>query len=109
MTSKEEFMTKTFRVFCWIWGVQFLLYALVVITTLWSWELYPRYMFLYYPVGVFWERVLPWGRDRGQIPWALFLWIPLIGSLVYSSLGAIIASAVDRKWNPRNGSADPTE
>lgn len=77
-------------------GLQLVVYAVFLVTTIWTDEIYFRYMIVFWPIGHLWERGLPWGRDRDQIAAALFVWIPLIGSLIYSLCFCLISRMLRR-------------
>ena len=65
-------------------GIQLAAYLVFLLTTIWTDEIYHYYIRVFLPIGYLWERLLPWGRDRDQIVSAIFIWIPLIGSVTYS-------------------------
>jgi hypothetical protein len=69
----------------------------VVLTTLWTFEVYRYAMLPYWPFAFAWERLVPSGRDRDQVPMALFLWIPLIGCVTYSTVAYVVALLAKRK------------
>ena len=80
-------------------GIQVLAYGLFLLTTLWTTEIYRYYTFAYWPIAYLWERLLPWGRDRDQIVSAIFVWIPLFGSLTYSLCVCLLIRIVRRYAN----------
>jgi hypothetical protein len=71
--------------------------ALVILTTVWTFEIYRYAMLPYWPVAFAWERFLPWGKDRDQVSMALSLWIPLIGCVSYSAVAYVVALIAKRK------------
>jgi ABC-type phosphate transport system permease subunit len=77
--------------------VQVVYCALAVLISVWSLRIFGLMMIPYFPVAFAWERLLPWGRDRDQVAMALFLWVPLIGTLAYSAIAYFIARGAKKE------------
>jgi len=93
------------KIFLWTLGIQIAFCALVILTTIWTFEIYRYAMIPYLPFAYLWEQFVPWGRDRDQIVIAMTLWIPLIGCMVYSGIAYVIA--ISAKDNKRNHPSEP--
>ena len=96
---KEDTMNlrSSFRNSFWTaLAIHLAVYAAFLVTTIWTYDAYARYMFLFYPIGYLWERLLPWGRDRDLVASAIFIWIPLIGSVTNSLCVSILVRVFKR-------------
>jgi len=92
-----RFSASPKKVFGVAFAAQVMFCALVLLTTVWTFEIYRYAMLPYWPVAFVWERLLPWGRDRDQVSLALSLWIPLIGCITYSVVAYVVALVANRK------------
>ena len=72
-------------------------WAMTDLSYLLSERLWAGLMLLYLPISVIWEFLIPWGKGRSNIPVVLFLWVPLLGTIVYSGVAYVIANG--RKKN----------